>query len=172
LRRTLHNRAFYWFCGHAARLGRHPWRVRTRRDAPPQVAGETRKSVIISALSTEFHPMFVHSVYFWLDPKLTAKQHKLFVDRLNAMLAIPSIKWSFVGTPAETDRPIIDRTYSYKLITAFEDEKGHDEYQVHPLHDAFRELSKFWIKVVIYDAQSAGGAKKTNSKSKSKSKKK
>ena len=113
--------------------------------------------------------MFVHSVYFWLDPKLTATQHKTFVDRLHGLLAIPSVKWGFIGTPAATDRPIIDRTYSYKLITAFDDEKGHDEYQVHPVHDAFREIAKSWIKVVIYDAVSdkpAAGKKSTRKKGK------
>ncbi len=59
----------------------------------------------------------------------------------------------FVGVPADTDRPIIDRSYSYALVVMFRDAAGHDAYQVHPVHDRFREeCAGFWRKVQIYDS--------------------
>lgn len=95
--------------------------------------------------------MFVHSVYFWLKPDLAPEQLSLFVERATALTTLPSVKQGWVGKPAATDRPVIDRTYSYGLVVVFEDEAGHDDYQVHPIHDAFRELHDFWTAVKIYD---------------------
>jgi hypothetical protein len=56
-----------------------------------------------------------------------------------------------VGTPASTNRPIIDRTYSYALILVFENKEDHDVYQEHPVHDEFRALEDHWLRVQIYD---------------------
>ena len=97
--------------------------------------------------------MFVHSVYFWLRPDLSATERQTFLDDLNALLTIESVRFGFVGTPADTDRPIIDRSYSYALIVAFDDLAGHDAYQVHPIHDDFRGNAHCWEKIVIYDAK-------------------
>lgn len=97
--------------------------------------------------------MFVHSVYFWLKADLSAADRRRFDDDLNALLKIESIRFGFIGTPADTNRPIIDRSYTYALITAFDDEAGHDAYQVHPIHDRFRENAHCWSKIVIYDAK-------------------
>ena len=95
--------------------------------------------------------MFIHSVYFWLKPDITADEEKEFLKRVTALTKISSVKHGWVGTPADTDRPIIDRTYSYGLVTAFDDVAGHDIYQVHPIHDAFRELHHLWTAIKIYD---------------------
>jgi hypothetical protein len=55
--------------------------------------------------------------------------------------------------PADTDRPIIDRSYSYALILTFADKAAHDAYQVHPTHDKFRtECGHLWSRVQIYDS--------------------
>jgi hypothetical protein len=95
--------------------------------------------------------MFVHTVYFWLKSDITAEQEALFVQRATALTTLPSVKHGWVGRPAATDRPVIDRTYSYGLAVVFDDEAGHDAYQVHPIHDAFRELHDLWTAVKIYD---------------------
>ncbi len=98
--------------------------------------------------------MFLHSVYFWLKPELTPEQQDQFWAGVKSLAAIPSVKFFFVGAPADTDRPIIDRSYSCKLVVGFEDVAGHDLYQDHPIHDQFRELADLWSKVLIYDAES------------------
>ena len=97
--------------------------------------------------------MFVHCVYFWLKPGITAEEEKLFVQRCTALTKISSVRHGWVGKPAATDRPVIDRTYSYGLVIVCEDEAGHDAYQVDPIHDAFRELHDLWTQVKIYDFQ-------------------
>lgn len=97
--------------------------------------------------------MFIHSVYFWLNPHLTEAQRAQFWAGVHSLTTIESVRQAYVGTPAATDRPIIDRSYSCALIVVFDDVAGHDAYQAHPIHDRFREeCALFWIKVQIYDA--------------------
>ncbi|MDZ7317232.1 MAG: Dabb family protein [candidate division KSB1 bacterium] len=95
---------------------------------------------------------FVHSVYFWLRRDLTPEQIRAFEEGLQSLLNIETVKQAFIGKPAATDRPIIDRTYDYGLIVVFDDAEGHERYQYHPVHDRFREtFSGYWLKVTIYD---------------------
>jgi Stress responsive A/B Barrel Domain len=97
--------------------------------------------------------MFVHSVYLWLKPDLTENQRAEFWDGVRSLTTIESVRQGYVGTPASTDRPIIDRSYSCALVVIFDDEEGHDLYQDHPVHDKFREgCASYWSKVLIYDA--------------------
>ena len=96
--------------------------------------------------------MFVHSVYFWLKVGLSEADRAAFERGLDLLLSIDSIQQSYRGTPASTDRPVIDSSYSFGIVTAFEDEAAHDAYQVDPKHDRFREeCAKYWTKVQIYD---------------------
>ena len=97
--------------------------------------------------------MFVHSVYFWLKPDLNEDDVARFWQGARSLTTIPSVKHGWAGTPANTDRPIIDRSYTCALVVAFDDEAGHEEYQVHPVHDDFRrKCASLWSKIVIYDA--------------------
>lgn len=96
--------------------------------------------------------MFIHTVYFWLRPDLTDEQQALFRAGVQSLTTIESVQSGHWGTPAPTDRPIIERGYSAGLIVIFADQAAHDDYQAHPVHDQFREqCSTFWEKVVIYD---------------------
>jgi Stress responsive A/B Barrel Domain len=72
------------------------------------------------------------------------------------LTSIDSVRRSYIGVPAATDRPVIERGYSYSLILTFEDQPGHDLYQEHDVHERFRqECSPYWSKVVIYDCVEA-----------------
>jgi hypothetical protein len=96
--------------------------------------------------------MFVHSVYFWLKPDLSETERAQFWKCVRSLTTIEGVRQGFTGKPAATDRPIIDRSYSCALIVMFDDEGGHEAYQVHPIHDQFRkECASFWSKVLIYD---------------------
>lgn len=96
--------------------------------------------------------MFVHSVYFWLDRSLTRADEERFKQRLEGLGRIPTVKHCFVGRPAATSRPVIDRTYSFGLTLVFDDAAGQDAYQVHPIHEEFvKDCAKMWIRVYICD---------------------
>lgn len=95
---------------------------------------------------------FVHCVYFWLNDGLSDDDLALFKKGVEGLIGIDTVKHGFYGTPAGTDRPIIDRSYSYGLVLVFDDKDGHDAYQVHPVHDDFRnEAGHLWSEVKIYD---------------------
>jgi hypothetical protein len=98
--------------------------------------------------------MLVHAVYFWLKDDLSDADRRRFVDGVNSLKNIPGAEGCYVGVPSSTDRPIIDRSYDYGLVVVFKDMAAHDAYQVHPIHDAFRdECSALWKKVLIYDSE-------------------
>ena len=99
--------------------------------------------------------MFVHSVYFWLRDDLSPAARTTFADGVRSLTTIESVERGFLGTPAGTSREIIDQSYSYALVLFFADQAAHDAYQVHPVHDRFREnCGGSWKKIVIYDAVS------------------
>ena len=100
--------------------------------------------------------MFVHQVYFWLKNPERKEDQAQLLKGIQSLSAIePKISFH-VGVPAETDRPVIDRSYSFSELIIFDDLAGHDNYQVHPLHSQFVEENKhLWEKVVIYDAVDA-----------------
>lgn len=95
--------------------------------------------------------MFVHTVYFWLKPDITGAERGEFTRRGKALTKIPSVKHGWFGAPADTDRPVIDRSYSFGLVVVFDNAADHDAYQANPVHDAFRELAPLWTRVKIYD---------------------
>lgn len=99
--------------------------------------------------------MFVHVVNFYLKADLSAADIKTFEEGVKSLSAVETLVTFNVGKPAATDRPVIVKDYNYCLLTAFNDEAGHDTYQVHPVHLAFVENCKhLWEKVVIFDSES------------------
>ena len=97
--------------------------------------------------------MFVHAVYFWLRDDLTPAERDRLDAGLRALRAIETVHRGYIGVPAPTDRPVIERGYSRALVLVFPDQAAHDAYQVHPVHDRFREeCGGLWTAVRIYDS--------------------
>jgi hypothetical protein len=97
--------------------------------------------------------MFVHAVYFWLRDDLTPKEQAKFSAGVQSLRAIETVDHGYIGVPAPTDRPVIERGYSRSLVLVFADEKAHDIYQEHPVHDRFRaECAEYWTRVQIFDS--------------------
>jgi hypothetical protein len=98
--------------------------------------------------------MFVHNVFFWLKDKESEESRKALHAGLQTLKGIESIVSVYIGTPASTRRPVIDASYDFAEVLIFDDEAGHDVYQVHPLHKKFVEdCAHLWEKVVIYDVE-------------------
>jgi hypothetical protein len=97
--------------------------------------------------------MFVHAVYFYLRKDLTPAEKDRFAKGLHELRGIEGVRHGYIGVPAPTDRPVIERGYSNSLVLVFPDQAAHDAYQVHPVHDRFRaECGTFWTTVRIYDS--------------------
>lgn len=101
--------------------------------------------------------MFIHSVYFWLKPELPDPSRQRFLDGLRSLLTIETVQAGHIGVPADTRRGVVDHTYSHALVLMFRDASAHEQYQLDPIHDRFRdECSAFWNRVVVYDCVSGG----------------
>jgi len=99
--------------------------------------------------------MFIHSVYFWLRNDLTRAQKEQFDSGLRSLTTIGHVRHGYIGVPAETNRPVIERSYSRALVLVFDDAAAHDAYQSDPVHDRFRsECGPLYSSIRIYDSVS------------------
>jgi hypothetical protein len=102
--------------------------------------------------------MFIHAVYFWLRDNLTPAQLEQFTAGVESLRALEGVEHGYIGVPAPTDRPVIERGYSCGMVLVFGDQRAHDAYQVHPVHDQFRlECGGFWHTVRIFDTVTDDG---------------
>ena len=98
--------------------------------------------------------MFVHHVFFWLKDDLSATDIQNFEEGVKSLLKIEAVKFGDIGKPASAEKPVIDSSYSYSLLTVFDNKQGHDLYQPHETHKRFLErFSPFYKKVLIYDSE-------------------
>jgi hypothetical protein len=99
--------------------------------------------------------MFVHAVYFWLRTDLSSTDREHFVLWLPKLRDIPGVREGYIGVPAPTDRSVVERGYSYAMTLVFDDAAAEEAYQVHPVHDQFREeCHTFWTQVRVFDSVS------------------
>jgi hypothetical protein len=97
--------------------------------------------------------LFIHAVYFWLRPDLSEADRRKFEAGLRSLRSIDGVAQGYIGRPAATDRPVIERGYTRSLVLVFADESAQEAYQVHPVHDDFRDqCGRFWTTVRIYDS--------------------
>ncbi|MDO9087220.1 MAG: Dabb family protein [Anaerolineaceae bacterium] len=98
--------------------------------------------------------MHQHLVFFWLSDQLSVSERKNFEIELETLIKIPSVLTGYYGKPADTNRPVIDRSYSFGLMLGFQGMAEHDQYQIDPIHRAFVENNSHkWDKVLIYDIE-------------------
>jgi hypothetical protein len=96
---------------------------------------------------------FFHMVFFWLIND-SPEVEKQFLKELKDFVGqVEEIKKVHIGPPADTDRDVIDNTYSFSLVVTFDSKKEHDIYQEHAAHLKFIEnASSLWKKVLVYDS--------------------
>lgn len=96
--------------------------------------------------------MYIHTVYFWSREDLTAAESAQLAAGVASLVSLPTVRHGWAGTPAGSEGPVIDSTFSHGLSLAFDDRQGHDDYQVHPDHLEFvGACSPLWIRVQVYD---------------------
>lgn len=97
--------------------------------------------------------IFVHHVYFWLkNPESEADQNKL-IEGLTALAKVSTIRMAHIGTPADTNRSVIERSYAISWLCFFDNLEDEEKYQKDPIHLKFVEdYSHLWEKVVVFDS--------------------
>lgn len=96
---------------------------------------------------------FLHMVFFWLIDDTPEVKQKFLKELKQLIGQVDEIKQSHIGTPADTDRDVIENTWSYSLVLAFDSKSEQDIYQEHQAHLKFIEnASSLWKKVLVYDS--------------------
>ncbi|MDH7445566.1 Dabb family protein [Aquimarina sp. 2201CG14-23] len=111
-------------------------------------------SVSCQKNTNQFDKNFVHTVYIWLKNPNSQEDRELFEKSLDKFLKTSKYaKTNFVGTPAGTDRAVVDNSYTYAIIVTFSSKEEQDLYQKEEAHLLFiKESSPLWNKVQIYDS--------------------
>lgn len=97
--------------------------------------------------------IFVHHVFFYLKNAESVADKSKLLEGLHKLATIECIRFSDIGTPANTNRSVIERNYTYSWLCFFNSSEEEEIYQKHPIHDEFRNnYAHLWEKVVIYDS--------------------
>lgn len=97
--------------------------------------------------------VFVHHVFFWLKEADNKEDLKQLVAGLKKLSGSPAIDQFQIGKPADTNREVIERTYSVSWMLLFKTPEAQETYQVHPDHMEFvKDCAHLWSKVVVYDS--------------------
>jgi hypothetical protein len=97
--------------------------------------------------------LFVHHVYFYLKNAGNETDKAKLLEGLNKLAAVPTIRLVHIGTPATTNRDVIERGYDISWLCFFDNLADQEIYQKHPIHLKFVEdYSALWQKVVVYDS--------------------
>jgi hypothetical protein len=97
--------------------------------------------------------MFIHHVYFWLKDPSNKEDLQKLINGLEKLTAVTTIKLYHIGKPADTDRDVIETSYSVSWLLFFENKDAEESYQLDPIHLNFVEECKhLWKKVVVFDS--------------------
>ncbi len=73
-------------------------------------------------------------------------------DCQSLLTKIATVRHLWSGTPAMTQRDVVDNTYDVGLCVVFDDKAGYDVYASHPLHMQFVEKHRSaWQRIQVYD---------------------
>jgi hypothetical protein len=96
--------------------------------------------------------VFLHNVHYWLKTGLDPAQRQTFLDGIQDLMRLESVKNAWFGAPAKHGEVIADRSYDHGLVLDLGDEAGHDAFQADPAHQAIRDrIGASWDRIVIYD---------------------
>ena len=96
---------------------------------------------------------FIHHVYFWLKNPESDAACKKFEEGLELLVTIPEIKMYHVGKAVESERDVVDDSFTYSYMAVFNNKADQNIYQSHPTHLKFIEnYGDLWEKVIVYDA--------------------
>ena len=97
---------------------------------------------------------FLHTVFFWFKDPGNVSHHKMFEASILRFMNDSQFASSWhVGTPAPTNRKVVDNSYTYCLAVTFETPELQDKYQSEPAHLKFIDESQhFWDRVLVYDS--------------------
>lgn len=99
---------------------------------------------------------FVHQVYFWQKNVGSKTDLAQLTIGLRTLQKIDVITGFHIGTPAPSQDPDIDCSYSVSLLVCFNNAEDEKLYQAHPIHLKFMEdCGHLFNRVRVYDSLQA-----------------
>ncbi|NRA51094.1 MAG: Dabb family protein [Phaeodactylibacter sp.] len=96
---------------------------------------------------------FAHIVLFWMEGQSEETKATFRAEMEGFIKSSAYAQSMHIGTPAGTNRSVVDNSYSFCLIVTFDSKKEHDLYQKEQVHLDFIEQTKgLWSKIQIYDS--------------------
>lgn len=97
---------------------------------------------------------FIHHVYFWLKDPENEQDRMNLIEGLKKLSEVKTIREWHIGKPAQTNREVIDSSYSISWMLVFKDKTDQDSYQTDPIHLEFvKACAPLWKKVLVYDSE-------------------
>lgn len=112
----------------------------------------------LASCSTLNHPKpipgdFAHIVLFWMEGQSEVSKADFRKEMEAFIRSSDYARGMHIGTPAGTDREVVDNSYDFCLIVTFDSKAAHENYQKEPVHLEFIEKTKGkWRKLQIYDS--------------------
>lgn len=104
----------------------------------------------------ELKNTFIHHVFFWLKNADNNEDKQRLIEGLQKLSSVKTIKQFHIGVPANTNRDVIENTYSVSWMLFFENDADQESYQTDPIHLKFVEdCSHLWKRVVVHDSVNA-----------------
>ncbi|MGI8950101.1 MAG: Dabb family protein [Chitinophagaceae bacterium] len=101
----------------------------------------------------QLNNVFIHHVFFWLKIPESKKDLQQLIEGLKKLSNVTTIRQFHIGKPANTNRDVIERSYSISWLVLFDNETDQTDYQIDPIHLNFvKECSPLWSKVIVHDS--------------------
>ncbi len=99
--------------------------------------------------------VFIHHVFFWLKENNEQNRNRL-IDGLKKLSSVTTIRQFQIGIPADTNRDVIENSYSVSWTLFFDTPQQQESYQADPVHlDFVKNCSSLWDKVIVFDTVNA-----------------
>lgn len=94
--------------------------------------------------------MITHVVIF----RTKCDDHKkILLEEVAKLADIETVESYKVGTPFESERPVVDDTFAASIVATFKNPEDMKVYDTHPIHLKFLDecVQKYKIKVQVFD---------------------
>lgn len=94
-----------------------------------------------------------HLILIWQKPDTSKSQTEALLQGTRDLNKIPGVKSIIIRTPIESERPVVDDSFSYAILMTFASVQDMQNYQQHPQHVQFLKdhVQGKLEKLVIYD---------------------
>lgn len=94
-----------------------------------------------------------HLVICWLDKSLKENEINMVINEANKLASIPGVSDFSVGKAIESERAIVDDSFTFAVSMKFTNSEAMKQYLNHRIHVDFVEniLKPRLAKVIVYD---------------------